>query len=1294
MSQRSLTSFAALVALGATAFAQEPKFQSKVIDTQTPGHAVEIDADVTGAKELYLVVTDAGNGFTADWANWAEPRLITATGEKKLTELKWKSASAAWGNVGLNKNAAGNGLKIAGKPVEYGIGTHANSVIAFDLPAGTTRFKARGGIDNGGSDQGNSSSVQFFVYTQKPPAQIAQASQATGAGSRDAKDAVSGLDVAEGLEATLFASEASNPPMLNPTSIDIDHLGRIWVCEVVNYRHRNGERKEGDRILILEDTNGDGVSDKQTVFHQGRDVDTAHGICVLPTPSGKGTKVIISVGSEVFFLHDDDGDLKSDRKELLFTGIEGTQHDHGIHAFHFGPDGKLYFNFGNSGRRIKDKDGKQIVDMSGREVHDHRKPYQEGMVFRCNMDGTEFETLGWNFRNNWEIAVDSFGTLWQSDNDDDGNKGVRINFVMEFGDYGYKDQITGAGWQSPRTNMETEIPLRHWHLNDPGTVPTLLQTGAGSPTGIVVYEGDLLPEVFRNQIIHCDAGPNVVRAYPVKKSGAGYTAETVNILTGARDNWFRPSDVSVAPDGSLIVADWYDPGVGGHRMGDADRGRLFRVAPPKTPYKIPKVDVSTVEGAIAALKSPNEATRYLAWTALHAFGEKAESALIGMYEKEPNPRHRARALWLQAKSASGNANNALFSALKPGDGSTEDLRILALRGLRQLKFPGTLLPSGIEQSAPLRRELAIMLRGKSGDASDNIWARQAQYHQADDRWHLEALGIGAEGRWDERLAAYLKIDANAVSTDAGRDIIWRSRAKQTPALLAKIIGDSATSADQCPRYMRAFDFLTGQEKDDALVQLAFGSFGDEAKTKFINTEAISRLKSFDVSKNAEQMVAVNRVLDGLKGQPQFITLVEKFNVTSRFSELLALAQSNPDDQISIDAVKLLLDKKANDLLSAALASDKDKGRVALATATALSNTGDGNASPLLLPIVKNNKAPGDLRRQAIKGAARSKAGATEILKLAESKAFDDTFAPALSAALQAAPLDNAQKSLVAALFPAPAGKDSKPLPPLSELAKLKGNVGNGQKLFATTGKCNTCHAVNGEGKEVGPNLSEIGAKLSRQAMFESIVFPSAGISHNYEAWTIVLNNGTTQTGLIVSEDGDKLSLKGNDAIVRTIPIKDIDERQKNTISLMPADLAKLLSQEEMADVVEYLVTLKKAKVPVKAAEVPVGEKLGRKISVDFRRTPLQDAIANVGQQTGITFDINGDALKFAGYTKNMPQSHSANDKPANEVLLVILRQYGDPVRPEKSMVIAVRDGVLVLTTAAFAEKEKQTVLLK
>jgi len=1183
MIRRSVASFAALLALGTTSFAQEPKFQSKIVNTSTPGMSVEIDVDVTGAKELFLVVRDGGDGFGCDWADWAEPRLVTASGEKKLTELKWKSATTEWGKVGLNANVNGDKLKIAGKPVEYGIGTHANSVIAFDLPAGTTRFKARGGIDNGGSDQGNTPTIQFLVYTQKPPVQVAQA-PASGGGSRDPKDAISGLDVADGLELSLFASEASNPPMLNPTSVDIDHLGRVWVCEVVNYRHRNGERKEGDRILVLEDTNGDGVADTQTVFHQGHDVDTAHGICVLPTPSGKGTRILVSCGDSVFYLHDDDGDLKSDRKQLLFTGIEGTQHDHGIHAFHFGPDGKLYFNFGNSGRRIKDANGKQITDLSGREVHDHRKPYQEGMVFRCNMDGSEFETLGWDFRNNWEIAVDSFGTLWQSDNDDDGNKGVRINYVMEFGNYGYRDEITGAGWNSPRTNLETEIPLRHWHLNDPGVVPNLLQTGAGSPTGICVYEGDLLPKVFQNQVIHCDAGPNVVRCYPVKKSGAGYTAETVNLLLGARDNWFRPSDVCVAPDGSLLVADWYDPGVGGHRMGDADRGRLFRLAPPKTPYKTPKVDVSTIDGAIQALKSPNEATRYLGWTALHALGDKAGPALTKLYDSDPNPRVRARALWLMGK-IEGWGPRAVTRAIVD---ENPDIRIVALRLARELRGNLDLTPVLVSLSkdpaAEVRRDCAIALNQYQSARHAEIWATLAMQHDGKDRWYLEALGIGAYNNWDAALRAWLtqagasaKAPASLWDDAAKRDIVWRSRSKETPALLASIIQSNSVTAADVGRYFRAFDFQTGPEKDEALIALAFGSFGDEAKTKLVNTEAIGRLNGFDVTKNPQQLAALNRVLDGMQGDPQFVTLVDKFSVATRYADLAELAASRPDDQIGLDAVRVLLAKQQIAVLQGLLKSDRNKGRTALGMATALSNSGDGNVAALLLPLVKDEATAGDLRRQAIKGATLTKAGATEVLALVEAKKFDESFSPALSAALQSAPLDEAQRGKVLAMFPAPAGKNDRPLPPLGELAKLKGNAGQGAKLFATIGKCNTCHIVNGEGKEVGPNLSEIGAKLARQALFESIVFPSAGISHNYESWTIVLSNGTTATGIIVSEDDNKLSLRGNDALVRSFDKKEIEERIKNKISLMPADLAKLLSPEEMADVVEYLGTLKKAK---------------------------------------------------------------------------------------------------------------------
>lgn len=114
----------------------KPLASTVAITEKTPGHAVMIEADIKGAKNLYLVVRDGDNGYGGDWADWAEPRLVGSKGELKLTDVKWKSAASDWGNVGVNRNVDGGSLRINGKAVEYGIGTHANSVIHFELPEG------------------------------------------------------------------------------------------------------------------------------------------------------------------------------------------------------------------------------------------------------------------------------------------------------------------------------------------------------------------------------------------------------------------------------------------------------------------------------------------------------------------------------------------------------------------------------------------------------------------------------------------------------------------------------------------------------------------------------------------------------------------------------------------------------------------------------------------------------------------------------------------------------------------------------------------------------------------------------------------------------------------------------------------------------------------------------------------------------------------------------------------------------------------------------------------------------
>src|SRR3546814_405541 len=156
---------------------------------------------------------------------------------------------------------------------------------------------------------------------------------------------------------------------------------------------------------------------------------------------------------------------------------------------------------------------------------------------------------------------------------------------MEYGNYGYTDELSGAWWGQWRINREDSVPFRHWHQDDPGVVPNLLLNGAGSPSGACVYEGTLLPARYRGQFIHAEAGKNAVLAYPVIPEGAGFRAERLILLNTENDQWFRPVDVCVAPDGSLMVADWYDPGVGGHRAGDVRRGRVYRIAPKGHTYR-------------------------------------------------------------------------------------------------------------------------------------------------------------------------------------------------------------------------------------------------------------------------------------------------------------------------------------------------------------------------------------------------------------------------------------------------------------------------------------------------------------------------------------------------------------------------------------------------------------------------------------------------------------------------------------------------------------------------------------
>jgi putative membrane-bound dehydrogenase-like protein len=963
------------------------------------------------------------------------------------------------------------------------------------------------------------------------------------------------LQTAEGLQTTLFAAE---PTLRNPTNIDVDARGRVWVCEGYNYRMKlnlnNPYDSLGDRIVILEDTDGDGKADKNKVFYQGPDINSALGIAVL------GNQVIVSCSPNVYVFTDADGDDVPEKKEILYQGIEGEQHDHGMHAFVFGPDGKLYFNFGNEGKKLLDKNGQLITDVNGYPIEAKGTPFRQGMVFRAELDGSRVEVLGHNFRNNYEVAVDSYGTLWQSDNDDDGNKGVRINYVMPYGNYGYTDEMTGAGWRTQRTNQEAEIPLRHWHQNDPGAVPNLLQTGAGSPTGILVYEGGLLPQAFRNQVIHCDAGPNVVRAYPATNQGAGYKATLLDLVKNTHDQWFRPADVCVAPDGSLFIADWYDPGVGGHQVGDVNRGRIFRVAPADAAkYQVPKTDLTTPEGAVAALQSPNMAIRYLAWTKLHEWQAQAEPALVKLWENE-NPRIKARALWLLTK-IKGKEAQYVAAGLQSAD---PNLRITALRAAQQtgLDVVPYLQQLAKDADPQVRREVALALRFNKSAAAPAIWATLASQYDGQDRWYLEALGLGSDVRADEYFAAWKTQVGDNWNTPAGQGLVWRVRSKQTLPHLAELVMADKQLANL--RYFRAFDFHPEPEKNEVLVKLLNAPVEQKDKVMML---ALSHLQGEGVKRIPAVQAALQKALPSVKGTHEYLRMVERFNLADQKDELFKLALAQPDSAVSIDAAKLLV-KMNQKALFAPLLYGKDKA-AALKAIGLLRHQDNPAVKEMFVKIFNDPKADATVRTAAAKAYAQGWGGEEMAVKAIESGKLAPEVQTAMAESLMGAWRAELRKVAMGVLkIQAPDGQE---LPPIYELVKLNGDAAKGKAQF--TKYCQTCHQVGAEGINFGPALSEIGSKLGKEGLYNAILNPNAGISFGYEGWQLLLKDGSVAAGILASETSDGLEIRLMGGRTNKYAKSEVSEKTQMPTSLMPRFA---LPKQDLADLVEYLTTLKKA----------------------------------------------------------------------------------------------------------------------
>ncbi|MEJ7738626.1 MAG: PVC-type heme-binding CxxCH protein [Chitinophagaceae bacterium] len=926
------------------------------------------------------------------------------------------------------------------------------------------------------------------------------------------------LYLPDDLEATLWAE---SPMFYNPTNMDVDIKGRIWVTEAVNYRDYNNDpstflhHPKGDRIMILEDTNGDGIADTSKVFVEDRDLISPVGIAVI------GNKVVVSCSPNMIVYTDDNGDDVPDKKEIFLNGFGGKDHDHSLHAVCAGPDGNWYFNAGNAGPHIvTDRAGWTLRSGSiyvggspysrgnqGNQKSDDGKVWVGGLALRIKPDGTGLKVMGHNFRNSYEIIPDSYGNLWQNDNDDQVVT-CRTTWLMEGGNAGYFSSDGTRYWHADQRPGQ-DIFNAHWHQDDPGVMPAGDRSGSGAPSGIVINESDILGEHYLGLLLSADAGRNVVFGYypALKRSGYDLGKRSNFISSLVEDNkgyvwndsvqnqreekWFRPSDVTIGTDGAIYVTDWYDPVVGGHQMKDQKGyGRIYRISPKNKKLTAPQIDLNTVSGQLLALKSPAINVRNQGFEKLRQQGDQSVQTVKSLLA-DKNYYIRARAVWLLAQL--GQAGEA--EVVKVLNSTDPQLRATAYRALRQSVTD--ILPYAAriasDSSAFVRREVAVSLSGLPFEKTKNIFIELIKSFDGEDRWYLETLGTGLQGHEPEMYAEVIKLFAENKPASQWNNqmtaLAWRLHPVEAVKDLTARANDALLSANERQAALTALSFINDKTAADAMVNL-------------------SKSKLQDVAEQAAYWLSFRQTND-------WYTLLDWSKLSLNTGYERKLAQMKVKKEIILDEHQSTYE-----------------------------------------------------RRNRVQQMAADSVGAQLLIGLAAEKRLPELMVPFVEEKIFKNP-DASIRVLAGSYFKRPgAGK----VFPIQEISNLPADVKRGKAIF--TGHCSSCHKVSNEGNTIGPDLTTIGKKFDKTALLDAIINPSAAIVFGYEPWLISTKDGESLYGFLLSENKETLVIKDISGQKHVIRISKISSKIRQEKSFMPDPVDGGLTEQNLADVARYLLNVR------------------------------------------------------------------------------------------------------------------------
>ncbi|MDB6155435.1 MAG: hypothetical protein JWL90_3888 [Chthoniobacteraceae bacterium] len=1052
-----------------------------------------------------------------------------------------------------------------------------------------------------------------------------------------------------GLKVSLFASE---PLLANAVAFTLDAKGRWYIAE--SYRQEKGvedDRGHGDwlstdiasqttadrlammhkfypdpqkfaekftafeeRIVRLEDTDGDGVVDKQSIYADGfRDPLDGTGAGIL----ARGNDVWWTCIPNLWHFRDADEDGKAEVKEKLLSGfgIKFALRGHDMHGLRFGPDGKLYFSIGDRALNVVNKEGKQIVETD------------TGSILRCNPDGTNLEIFATGVRNPQELAFDELGNLFTGDNNSDlGDKARFVNLV-EGGDCGWRmsyQYISDRGpWNREMLWDEKEGQKARY------IIPPIANVGNG-PSGLTYNPGTGLGEKYQGRFFLSDfrggAGASVVHQVGLEPAGAWFKLkERRDFLQGV-----LTTDCEFGNDGSLYVLDWVSSwsGIG--------KGRIYKFTDPSANTGLQAETQKLIAEGMSQRAEPDlvkllgHPDMRVRQAAQFALADKGAAPLLAKAAADPGLPQIARihAIWglgqIQEKTA--GAATPLVALLSDADGEirAQSARVL---GDRKVTADGSAdkLAVLLKDAAPRARFFAALAVGKlahkaaveplfqmlaeNGDRDPILrhgavmgltGCANAQELAAKSGDGSSAVRIGAllalRRQHNPAISAFLNDADEAVVLETARAIHDVPIEEAMPALAALTSRKGLKNARVLERAVNAHYRLGKAENARALAAFAAEPSGPESSRK----DAIDALANWAAPSQQDRLLNLWRPLPDrpatdaiaavdstvaslLKDNPAGIEeiaakLAAKLSIASAGEPLALLAlneKAGPGARIAaLQALVSLKDSHTVEAAKAAFASKDSKLR-----SEGLQILAKQDPSTAVSLIAESVRTSSVIERQgalaALSDIKRPEAGALlgELMNgLIAGQAMPEIQLDILQAAQKSA--DPAVKEKLEK-YQASFSDDLAPF----RVSLAGGDIERGRKLFREKAEvqCLRCHKCEMGDSLVGPDLTHIGANKDRNYLLESIVFPNRKIAQGFGIVSLTLTDGSMVAGRLVSEDSAALKIETLDAqgkpLVAGVPAANVKERM-NAPSPMPENTRDNLSKSELRDIMEYLATRK------------------------------------------------------------------------------------------------------------------------